>query len=195
MTAYTPAPLANLYPEVDPHQAIPLSATERFALTVSIGVMAYGAVVGDFIIAGVGLALVAIACVVCSQKTQRRIRSQARGRFPSEDWVEYRTASRLNLNLFLPLCIGSIGALIVAGFWYIPPEHATLGGIIIAIVSAATIWFLPGLNPMWSKDEEYFVPEEIYDDEVELPGSELQPDEYVYGTTPSATTSRHRQCP
>ena len=35
MTAYTPAPLANLYPEVDPHQAIPLSATERFALTVS----------------------------------------------------------------------------------------------------------------------------------------------------------------
>ncbi|WP_426717784.1 hypothetical protein [Corynebacterium auriscanis] len=162
MNGYTENPLDRLYPEVDPHRAIPLSMTERFAITVAFGVMAYGAVIGNLTIAGVGFALALIACIVPAVKTSRRIRSQARNRFPTEDWVEYRIANRLNLGVLLPVLLGLIGVVIAAGFWYIPPKWSTLGGIIIASIVAAMIWFMPGLNPMWSTHEDNTPSEDEY---------------------------------
>ncbi|MGV0326003.1 hypothetical protein [Corynebacterium confusum] len=151
MTLRNESAFSTLYPDVDPHEGLPLSGTERLALAVAFAVMAYGAVVGDIIVAAVGLVLALAACIIEATKTNRRIRAQARSRFPGEDWVEYRTARRLNLGLLLPLFIAVIGVLIAAGFWFIPPEHDVLGGIIIALLVAALVWFMPGLNPIWSK--------------------------------------------
>ncbi|OFT87796.1 MULTISPECIES: hypothetical protein [Corynebacterium] len=173
MNYYIENPLETLYPEVDPHVTISLSPSERLALAVALGVMAYGAVIGDVIVASAGFALTLIACAVPAIKTPRRIRSQARGRFPGADWEEYQVARRLNLGLIIPMIVGAMGLLVIAGFWYIPPRWSTVGGCIIAVIVATTMWFMPGLNPMWSKRNELPSPGATQTDNFPL-----QPDEY-----------------
>lgn len=165
-------PLETLYPEVDPHVSISLSPSERLALTVALGVMAYGAVIGDFIVASAGFAFTLIACAVPVIKTPRRIRAQARGRFPSADWKEHQVARRLNLALIVPVIVGAMGLLVIAGFWYIPPRWATVGGCIIAAIVAITMWFMPGLNPMWSKRNELPPLDVTQSDDFPLPSDD-----------------------
>ncbi|WP_053083618.1 hypothetical protein [Corynebacterium propinquum] len=114
-------------------------------------VLIYGCVNGELIIAGVGLALTLLAVVVQSQKTARRIRTEAKNRFPAEDWSEYRTASRLNLNLYIPLIWLVIIAMTMAGFWWIPHDYSVISGVVIAAISGVLIWFMPGANPVWNR--------------------------------------------
>lgn len=143
------AAFVNLYPDVDPAHGIPLTVPERLALTVAAAVMAYGAVLADPIIAGVGLVLTVFASIAQQQKTARRIRLEARQRFPNEDWAEARSQRRL--KLLVPLFFAAILAVVAAAFWFLPAEHAALGAAIAAVVVGALVWFMPGLNPVWSR--------------------------------------------
>lgn len=139
-----------LYPDVNPRKGLATTAPERTALALAFAVLAFGAVTGDLIVGGVGLVLAAGASVAQSRKTPRRIRSEARARFPEQDWVENESPS------FIPIAVGvflaAIAALCVAGFWWVPDRFTTVGGVIIAVIVAALVWFMPGLNPIWTRD-------------------------------------------
>lgn len=151
MNSPTASSFRSLYPDVNPTNGLPLTGVERLTLVVACMVLIYGCVNGELLIAGVGLALLLFAVVALSQKTARRIRSEARNRFPAEDWSEYRTASRLNLNLYIPLIWLVIIAMTMAGFWWIPHDYSVLGGVLIAAISGVLIWFMPGANPVWNR--------------------------------------------
>lgn len=151
MTNPSSTAFTNLYPEVDPNVGLPLTAAERMALAASCAIMAFGVVSANMIVAGVGLLLGIASALFLSQKTARRIRNEARSRFPTLDWVEYRRSRELNLGLYIPLFWAVIIAVCAAGYWWIPPDYATVGAALIAVLVAALVWFMPGLNPMWSK--------------------------------------------
>ena len=150
MNSPAASPFRSLYPDVNPTNGLPLNGVERVSLVVACMVLIYGCVNGELIIAGVGLALTLFAVVVQSQKTARRIRAEAKNRFPAEDWSEYRTASRPNLHLYIPLIWLVIIAMAMAGFWWIPHDYSVIGGVVIAAISGVLIWFMPGANPVWN---------------------------------------------
>ena len=93
------------------------------------------------------MAFTFIASVLQQHKTARRIRSEARTRFPSEDWAEHRATRRFNLGVLVPLWVGIIIALCAAGYWFVPPEYATPAAIVIAVLVALLAWFMPGISP------------------------------------------------
>lgn len=144
---------SRLYPDIDPNTGFPLSVMERMALTLSTGIIAFGVVTADIAIATLGLALIIVTALIVTQKTARRVRNEARIRFPGVDWVEYRKTRDLNLGLYIPLTWAIIIAVSLAGFWWIPANYAVVGGIIIGIFSAALLWCMPGLSPLWGNSK------------------------------------------
>ncbi len=151
MPAVTTTAFATLYPDVDPTKGLPLSASERLSLTVAFAILAFGAVRADVVIAGVGLGLVVLAAFLQSNQTRRRVRAEARSRFPDQDWAEYRAASRLKLNWALPIFLLAAIAACATGFWFLPESLALPGALGIASFVGLLVWFLPGLNPIWNK--------------------------------------------
>ncbi|MFW9113903.1 hypothetical protein [Corynebacterium striatum] len=167
MTSSTTSSFKNLYPDVDPTRGLPLSVSERLALSLALAIAAYGAVTADMLIAGAGMAFTFIASVLQEHKTARRIRSEARTRFPSEDWAEHRATRRFNLGVLVPLWVGIIIALCAAGYWFVPPEYATPAAIVIAVLVALLAWFMPGISPLWrGKQTDPPAPEEDTDTAV-----------------------------
>ncbi|MDK4252878.1 hypothetical protein QPX11_11225 [Corynebacterium propinquum] len=143
----------RLYPDIDPNTGFPLSVMEKMALSFSTGIIAFGVVTAEVIIAALGLVLIIVTALIVAQKTARRVRNEARTRFPGVDWVEFRKARDLNLGLYIPLTWAIIIAASLAGFWWIPADYAVVGGIIIGIFSAALLWFMPGLSPLWGNSK------------------------------------------
>lgn len=84
MTSSSTSAFKNLYPDVDPTRGLPLSVSERLALSLALAIAAYGAVTADMLVAGAGVAFTLIASVLQQHKTARRIRSEARTRFPAK---------------------------------------------------------------------------------------------------------------
>lgn len=144
---------SRLYPDIDPNKGFPLSVMERMALSLSTGIIAFGVATAEIIVATVGLVLIVVTALIVTQKTARRVRNEARTRFPGVDWVEFRKARDLNLGLYIPMTWAVIIAVSLAGFWWIPANYAVVGGIIIGIFSAALLWFMPGLSPLWGKSK------------------------------------------
>jgi len=93
----------NLYPEVDPTTPIRLGRGEHFAIVASTGILVFGAAAGDLRITGAGFALFLLSIIITASKTNRRIRHEARSRFPGEDWIEYRTARHLRTDIIVPV--------------------------------------------------------------------------------------------
>lgn len=152
MTPSSTSAFKNLYPDVDPPtRGLPLSVSERLALSLALAIAAYGAVTADMLVAGAGVAFTLIASVLQQHKTARRIRSEARTRFPpGEDWAEYRATRRLNLGILVPLWVCVIIALCAAGYWFVPSKYATPAAIVIAVFVALLAWFMPGISPpLW----------------------------------------------
>ena len=145
---------SRLYPDIDPNKGFPLSVMERMALSLSTGIIAFGVATAEIIVATVGLVLIVVTALIVTQKTARRVRNEARTRFPGVDWVEFRKARDLNLGLYIPMTWAVIIAVSLAGFWWIPANYAVVGGIIIGIFSAALLWFMPGLSPLWGKSKQ-----------------------------------------
>ncbi|GAA1473153.1 hypothetical protein CFELI_02625 [Corynebacterium felinum] len=149
MTAFS-----NLYPDVDPSKGLPLTRAERFSFCLAAAILGFGFVVGNLIVAGVGLALLLYATIVPGQKTARRIRKEARDRFPQQQWVENTKANPQKLVLLIALFWGSIIAINVATFWYSPDDIRTYTGAGAAVLTFVLAWLMPGMNPMWSSDEK-----------------------------------------
>ncbi len=126
----------SIYPDVDPTQKFPPTLSERAALAFAVGVFMFGGVKGDLLIAGAGLAFV-VGCVwALSRKTPRRIRTEARSRFPQEPWAEAPSP-------FIPVLWFALGALAVAAWWFTPDEFLVWSACSIAILAAAVTWYMP----------------------------------------------------
>ena len=106
----------NLYPDVDPTKGIPLTGGERLAITIAAAVLSFGFVIEDITVGGIGLGLLLFATIYPSQKTARRIRTEAKERFPHEDWIEYRILRKINLDLYIPLFWAAIIGVNCAAF-------------------------------------------------------------------------------
>lgn len=78
----------SIYPDVDPTQNFPLTFGERLSLALSVGVFMFGGVSGNLLIASIGLGFVVACSLTLGHKTPRRIRAEARSRFPREPWAE-----------------------------------------------------------------------------------------------------------
>lgn len=144
----------TLYPEVDPATPIPLSTPERTSLTVATAVLAFGGASGDVLVTGVGLILLLLAVIGASRKTGRRIRNEARDRFPQMDWAEDRAESALGLRWVLPLTWLAILAICLVTLWLVPGDWALTGATAAALLSAGLIWFAPGLSPRWRLEKQ-----------------------------------------
>ncbi|AKE40654.1 hypothetical protein UL82_02145 [Corynebacterium kutscheri] len=142
--------LNNLYPDVDPATPQPLTRSERFSIALASAVLAFGAITADLIIGGVGIVLLVFATVTPSRKTSRRIRYEARTRFPNHDWAENDIAQNTNLRIFFPIFWITAIAICFAAFWFSPTELTTYIAIAAALAVAIIVWFMPGLNPRWS---------------------------------------------
>ncbi|BAU94788.1 cell-surface hemin receptor [Corynebacterium suranareeae] len=141
----------NLYPDVDPSTPIPVTVGERLAACVAAGTLAFGAASGDLIITGVGLVLVLFATVVPASKTARRIRREARARFPQEEWIEEEITQSSRTSLFVPLIwvIIAVVSLVMLRF-----VDAAWGPIVAAIIAVVLTWFTPGMFARKVKEEE-----------------------------------------
>lgn len=151
----------QLYPDVDPGTPIPPTIGERIALTAATAVLAFGGASGDLIITGAGLALLLLTLVTSSRKTPRRIRSEARDRFPAICWAENQASADQRLNWALPATWVAIVAICLTTLWLIPVNYTLTGATVAALISAALIWFVLGLAPRRSALEEEWLTSEL----------------------------------
>lgn len=141
---------SNLYPDVDPTQGLPLTRAERLSIVIAGAVLSFGFLMSDIVVAGVGLGLLLFSTIYPSQKTGRRIRKEARDRFPQEDWFEYRALRRNNLSLLISLFWIAIIAINVATFWFALERFGLPAAYGAATLTGVLLWLMPGMNPMWA---------------------------------------------
>ncbi|MCK7637618.1 hypothetical protein [Corynebacterium pygosceleis] len=140
----------RLYPDVDPTTPLPPTRGERIGMTLSATVFAFGAAAGDLLVAGVGFALLMFCLVANSLKMRRKIRNEARSRFPSEDWAEYGMVQNLRLDLLVPL-LWLIAVVVCAlVFFFTPAGWYPWAPAGAAVLTGTIVWFLPGMSPIWS---------------------------------------------
>ncbi|ALC04892.1 hypothetical protein CDES_02150 [Corynebacterium deserti GIMN1.010] len=138
----------NLYPDIDPTSTLPITAGERLAMSVAVATLAFGAASGDLLITGAGLALVLFATLVPAGKTGRRIRREARARFPHQPWAEQEILSARRLNLVVPAVWVAIATLSFTAFWLV---DGMWGPTLVAVIAAVLAWFTPGISSSWER--------------------------------------------
>lgn len=146
---------ASLYPDVDPTDPAPLSAFERGAIALAVGVLVFGGASGQLIIAGIGLlALIAVLYLI-SHGTVRRIRNEARARFPHEDWFETQAEQQLHLHWSTAVAWVVITGLTAACLFLVPDAFSFTGATVCALVSMLIVWFLPGMSSHWRVHQDH----------------------------------------
>ncbi|VZH84619.1 hypothetical protein FRC0190_00632 [Corynebacterium rouxii] len=140
----------SLYPDINPAHSLPLTTWERISMALAVGILSFGVTFGDLIIAGAGLGLVLFAIIAPSQKTSRKIRTEAKNRFPNEPWAE--THHNANATIIaMALCWLVIIGINLATLWWAPPSQTTYLAAGVSILSAIIVWFLPGAHPLWNR--------------------------------------------
>ena len=143
------ADFTRLYPDVDPELPLPLSSVERLGIAVAAGILAYGGAAGHLAIAGAGAAVLLLTVYGISTRPPRRLRSEARSRFPDLNWYEADADSQLKLGWALPLVWLAIMTLCAVCLFFASAEYALTGAAICAIIAVALVWFAPGLSTAW----------------------------------------------
>ncbi|MBN9644082.1 hypothetical protein ACFSSC_02140 [Corynebacterium mendelii] len=139
----------RLYPDVDPRRDRPITWPECLAIAVSAAVMAYGAVTMNLVVLGIGLALLLFAAIAPGQVTARRIRREARDRFPYEPWAESEITHARRARVMVPV-IWSINLVVCLLLWWlVPAEHSVIAALIAAVCVFISICLAPGLSPVW----------------------------------------------
>lgn len=138
---------ASIYPDVNPAVAIGSSTTERIGLAVATGVLAFGGAMGDLIIAGAGLVLVLFSVIAASTKTPRRVRNEARSRFPRQDWAEYKSK---NAPWMLG-CWAIIIVIVALALFFVPEGQKIIGAVAAGVIAAGLMWSCPGIAPQRKK--------------------------------------------
>lgn len=137
----------TLYPDVDPATPIPASTPERMGMTLAIGILAFGGASGDLVVTFAGLALILLAVGGASRKTARRIRQEARDRFPHLPWAENHSQDTRGFKWALPLSGLTILTICLLTLWLIPADFTLTGATMAALVSMVATWFTPGFSP------------------------------------------------
>ncbi|MEZ2189939.1 hypothetical protein [Corynebacterium sp. CCM 9204] len=140
----------RLYPDIDPTVPLPPTRGERFGMTVSAALFAFGAAAGDLIVAGTGFGLLMFCLVANSLKIHRKIRNEARSRFPAEDWAEYTVVRNLRLDLLVPVLWAISVVICGLVFFFTPGSWFPWAPGGAATLVAAIVWFMPGMSPAWS---------------------------------------------
>ena len=138
---------ASIYPDVNPAVAIGLSTTERIGLAVATGVLAFGGAMGDLIIAGAGLILVLFSVIAASLKTPRRVRNEARSRFPRQDWAEYKSKN----SPWMLGCWTIIIVIVALALFFVPEDQKIIGAVAVGVIAAGLMWSCPGIAPQRKK--------------------------------------------
>ncbi|MDO4928860.1 MAG: hemin receptor [Corynebacterium sp.] len=139
---------SSIYPDVDPTQGLPLTPSERGGLAIACAIAIFGAISEDYVIALVGFALVLCASIFPARKTPRRIRNEARERFPNIGWAEDAHEDKARI-LFPAFWIIIAGACIALSLIPATRGNTTVAGVAAAITTVL-VWFLPGTSRIWS---------------------------------------------
>ena len=143
------ADFTRLYPDVDPELPFPLSSVERLGIAVAAGILAYGGAAGHLAISGAGAAALLLTVYGISTRPHRRLRNEARSRFPDLNWYEADADAQLKLGWALPFVWLVIMLLCAVCLFLVPSEYALTGAAICAIITVALVWFAPGLSTAW----------------------------------------------
>lgn len=181
--------LTLLYPDVDPSRPIPPTYGERLSLVVASIVLAFGAAAGDLLVMAVGLVLVLIAAVAPMLKTPRRIRNEARSRFPDEPWAE-DAPQVVPLAVSYPVTWLFIIAIVGSALWFVPEKYTLWGAGVAAFLVALVVWFMPGLSPVWTERPK---PEQEEFDFSELPP--VLPDQHLTQPIPIVDAAQQEPLP
>ncbi|MCP1387696.1 hypothetical protein M5J20_05770 [Corynebacterium sp. TA-R-1] len=138
---------AMLYPDVDPGTPLPPSTWERAAIAVSSGVLFFGVAAGNLIVAGVGLFMVLAATIMPTQRTDRRVRNEARSRFPQMEWAEKQVSRQYESTTVIGVTWAAIAIVAVLALLLVPAKFSLVAAGVCGVAAAAIMWFVPGIHP------------------------------------------------
>lgn len=139
----------QLYPDVHPAEHIPLRTGEKCAVVASSAVLAFGGAAGQLLVAGVGILALLGSLYLIGSYTPRRIRNEARGRFPQQDWYENYAEDQLPLRWGIPLIWLAITGICAACLFLVPQAYTLTAATVCGLVAAVALWFAPGLYSGW----------------------------------------------
>ena len=141
----------RLYPDIDPTVPLPPTFFERIGITVAAAVFSFGAAAGHLVIAGVGFALFMFALIANTMKVPRKVRNEARIRFPQQTWAETELNRELRVDILVPLLWLVTLMLCALVFFFSPIRWYPIPELGCATITAVIVWFLPGMSPLWSR--------------------------------------------
>lgn len=139
----------SIYPDINPAEPLGSSIAERIGFACATAVLAFGGDMGDLIIAGASLALVLFSVIGASMKTPRRVRNEARSRFPQQKWAEYS----VNHTAWILGCWIVITTVVALALVIVPEDRNAIGGVAAAVIAAVLIWGYPGFAPQKHKQK------------------------------------------
>lgn len=139
----------NLYPDVDPAERQTIGLGERFCFALAVAVLCWGAGTGEIIITGIGFLLVIGVIAYLAFSTHRRIRREARERFPELDWSEHHANDVVRAGWLIPMCWAAVVIICLLSFYLVPIDQAMWGGVISAVAGCVIAWFMPGYSAAW----------------------------------------------
>ena len=154
----------SIYPDINPAEPLGSSIAERIGFACATAVLAFGGDMGDLIIAGASLALVLFSVIGASMKTPRRVRNEARSRFPQQKWAEYS----VNHTAWILGCWIVITTVVALALFIVPEDQNAIGGVAAAVIAAVLIWVYPGFAPQKHKQKRN-KKEEPEQEEAEVP--------------------------
>ena len=154
----------SIYPDINPAEPLGSSIAERIGFACATAVLAFGGDMGDLIIAGASLALVLFSVIGASMKTPRRVRNEARSRFPQQKWAEYS----VNHTAWILGCWIVITTVVALALSIVPEDQNAIGGVAAAVIAAVLIWVYPGFAPQKHKQRRN-KKEEPEQEEAEVP--------------------------
>ena len=154
----------SIYRDINPAEPLGSSIAERIGFACATAVLAFGGDMGDLIIAGASLALVLFSVIGASMKTPRRVRNEARSRFPQQKWAEYS----VNHTAWILGCWIVITTVVALALFIVPEDQNAIGGVAAAVIAAVLIWVYPGFAPQKHKQKRN-KKEEPEQEEAEVP--------------------------
>ena len=154
----------SIYRDINPAEPLGSSIAERIGFACATAVLAFWGDLGDLIIAGASLALVLFSVIGASMKTPRRVRNEARSRFPQQKWAEY-SVNHTAWILGRWIVITTVVAL---ALFIVPEDQNAIGGAAAAVIAAVLIWVYPGFAPQKHKQRRN-KKEEPEQEEAEVP--------------------------
>lgn len=154
----------SIYPDINSADPLGSSIAERIGFACATAVLAFGGAMGDLIIAGSGLALVLFSVIGASMKTPRRVRNEARSRFPQQKWAEHS----VNHTAWMLGCWIVITTVVALALFIVPEDQNAIGGAAAAVIAAVLIWVYPGFAPQKQKQKRN-KKEEPEQEEAEVP--------------------------